>query len=193
MAYLLTYGDLPVRARLCHVCENRLCVRPDHLYVGTRGETRHVAMLRSRDHVAVFWSNVRKSAACWEWTGLLLDGYGRFAPARGTDVRAHRFSWELAHGPIPPGKVICHNCPGGDNRKCVNPNHLFLGTQRENILDASRKHRLVNQQKTHCAQGHPLTGDNVRPRYDHNGRQCVTCARLAVQKTNRARRARGLR
>jgi hypothetical protein len=303
MSYLLTYGDLPSRARLCHACENRLCVRPEHLYVGTRGDTRHIAKLRSRDHIEVFWAHVRKSAECWEWTGLLdVGGYGRFAPARGTDVKAHRFSWELhhgsipdgvairhscgnrkcvrllhlfqrdkkpvasrarglesttrsslprgaprlsltpeaieakfwsvvaktngcwewkglmsesgygrfvparsrflaahrysyelAHGPIPPGKVVCHNCPGGDNRRCVNPAHLFVGTQRENILDASRKGRLVNQQKTHCAQGHPLTGDNVRPRYDHNGRQCVTCARDGQKRTNRARRARGLR
>jgi hypothetical protein len=138
-----------------------------------------------------FWSHVAKSTGCWEWSGLLnANGYGRFALSASDQTGAHRFAWQLTNGPIPVGRVVMHSC---DNRKCVRPDHLSLGTQRDNLRDASRKRRLPNQNKTHCAQGHPLTGDNVRPRHDHKGRACVTCARLAVQKSNRARRARGLR
>ena len=48
-------------------------------------------------------------------------------------------SWRLHNGRVPHGKVICHNCPGGDNSFCVNPKHLFLGTQRDNMVDRSRK------------------------------------------------------
>lgn len=136
-----------------------------------------------RSVVARFWAKVQKSDNCWEWTGLLNAwGYGRFWTGR--HMSAHRYSWELHNGPIPAGLYVCHHC---DNRKCVRPDHLFLGTQRDNLLDASRKGRLPNQQKTHCAKGHPFSGSNVRPRSDHPGRQCVTCQ--AIDRAPRGLRA----
>lgn len=140
---------------------------------------------------AKFWSHVVKSDDCWEWSGLLnIHGYGRFALSASEQYIAHRYSWRLTNGAIPEGRVVMHSC---DNRKCVRPDHLSLGTQSDNLLDASRKRRLPNVRKTHCSNGHALTGDNVRQRFGRAGRQCVTCARASVQKCNRARRARGLR
>ena len=68
-------------------------------------------------------------------------GYGMFFPSRGRTVGAHRFAWILTHGPIPAGLQVCHNCPGGDNPGCVNPAHLFLGTQGDNNRDTFRKGR----------------------------------------------------
>jgi HNH endonuclease len=85
-----------------------------------------------------FWGRVDKSGECWEWTGSLgSHGYGEFGVA-GDRVLAHRYSYELASGPIPDGLYVCHHC---DNRRCVRPDHLFLGTARDNALDMVRKGR----------------------------------------------------
>ncbi len=96
-----------------------------------------------------FWSKVDISAgpdSCWPWlTFCDKDGYGVFMDTSQKNVRAHRFSWQLAHPdkPIPDGMFVCHNCPDGDNEKCVNPAHLWLGTNTDNQQDASRKGQLA--------------------------------------------------
>lgn len=85
---------------------------------------------------------------CWNWTaGLVGGGYGKFF-VDGKTVLAHRFSWELHVGPIPEGDgyhgiCVCHDCPSGDNPACVNPEHLFLGTNQDNVDDRSKKGRHV--------------------------------------------------
>ena len=83
--------------------------------------------------------------ACWEWTGSLTDnGYGRVYSyrrrGRGPEVSvvAHRLSWEFYRGAIPEGSCVLHHC---DNKTCVNPDHLFLGTRTDNALDRDKKGR----------------------------------------------------
>ena len=94
------------------------------------------------DH-ARFWSKVDKSGDCWLWkAGMRPTGYGQFY-FEGTMQPANRVVWKLTHGPIPPGFLVCHNCPNGDNRACVNPAHLFLGTHQDNWDDANAKGRTI--------------------------------------------------
>lgn len=99
------------------------------------------------------WGRVDRSGgadACWTWTaGVEQDGYGILWRGK-TYLRAHRVSWELAHGPIPEGMNVLHRC---DVPACVNPAHLFLGTQQDNVADRHAKGRdatgLRNGKHTH--------------------------------------------
>jgi len=87
-----------------------------------------------------FWKNVKKSDGCWEWIGpkFTHGKYGRFNIDYKSE-RSHRFSYELHNGEIPKNMYVCHKC---DNPSCVNPEHLFLGSQSSNLCDASEKGRL---------------------------------------------------
>lgn len=79
-----------------------------------------------------FWSKVDKSGECWDWiAGRNHFGYGTFSYRNGTQrtVKAHRFAWEVTHGPIPQGKLIDHIC---HNKGCVNPEHLRLASYKQN-------------------------------------------------------------
>lgn len=105
-----------------------------------------------------FWGKAKRAGPeqCWEWTAALTTkGYGKIK-IKGRVVEAHRVSLDLAAGSIPEGLCVLHSC---DNRRCVNPNHLRVGTKKDNAVDREGRER-----------SHDRTGEN-------NGRAKLT-ARL---------------
>jgi hypothetical protein len=109
------------------------------------------------DLIERFWSKVQKSSGCWIWKdGTFDNGYGQFRVLN-KKVKAHRFSWEITYGPIPDGLKVLHKC---DNPPCVNPNHLFLGTNKDNTWDSIKKGRFCidpNRFDHPCGEDHPLS------------------------------------
>lgn len=184
--------------------ENRLVVEMDDRYVicpTTQWSHAHLGIVRKVSQKFVYSSEysiilrddwkakrrfeskiAKRESGCWEWQGALTRaGYGvlrvgnkQVGTAR--NLYAHRVSWELASGPIKKGLFVCHKC---DNPRCVRPDHLFLGTHEENMIDMDRKGRRHNaytkNPPSHCKRGHKFTEENTR--IDQRGnrvcRQCV--------------------
>ena len=85
-----------------------------------------------------FWKKINKTKDCWIWKeGCFINGYGQFRVGT-KKMKAHRVVFMMINGEIPKNKIICHKC---DNPKCVNPQHLFLGTHKDNALDSKNKGR----------------------------------------------------
>lgn len=92
-------------------------------------------------NVDSFWAKVARTGGCWEWQAYRDPaGYGRFNVTPRKPALAHRVAWEIENGPIPDGLCVCHHC---DNPPCVRPDHLFLGTARDNSDDKIAKGRAV--------------------------------------------------
>lgn len=136
-------------------------------YAGARRKTGPQA----RPIEARFFEKIKKvESGCWLWVGALTGkGYGNFcwSPARNNReyVGAHIASWRIHNGEVPSGMVVCHHC---DNPRCVNPVHLFVGTQHDNVRDCISKGRTSYKTGINLKlQGsrHPnakLTEDQVR-------------------------------
>ncbi len=122
-----------------------------------------------------FWRKVDRSGECWLWrSSTNAGGYGLFHPDGGARewVMAHRYAYELEHGPIPEGLDLDHLCR---TRSCVRAEHLEPVTHRENVLrgDAGKRQR----ERTHCPQGHEYAGENL---YVSRGqRSCRICVRAS--------------
>lgn len=128
------------------------------------------------------WSRVARTGECWEWTGPVNEnGYGRMT-IEYERWYVHRLSYELHHGTIPDGMNVCHRC---DNPRCVRPEHLFLGTQADNMADMRAKGRAARRRRTHCKKGHPYTPENTR--YHISGYQrCRECENAPRRKGAKA-------
>jgi hypothetical protein len=105
-------------------------------------------MPKSRPLEERFWEKVQKTDGCWEWTASRSGGYGYLGggPGKGL-VKAHRVSWELHNGLVPVGLCVLHRC---DNPGCVRPDHLYVGTQKQNAEDREARGRMPHA----CGDGH---------------------------------------
>jgi len=118
-----------IRRKMCNPHYRRFMKHGDFLSYQERYEETKIKR---------FMAKVIESDGCWEWMGPVnKDGYGKYC-VHSRKVFAHRFVWESEYGTIPDGLEVCHSC---DNPKCVRLDHLFLGTQKENVADMDRKGR----------------------------------------------------
>lgn len=132
-----------------------------------------------------FDANLRPTdSGCVEWAGHLLpNGYGTFG-FEGRAAYAHRYAYQRAHGSIPAGLFVLHRC---DNPRCVAPAHLFAGTQKDNMIDCSRKGR-VNRTIEARMEDHPQAkiteaiAVETRSLHAKGVRQCDIAARFGVSK-----------
>lgn len=123
-----------------------------------------------------FWAKVEKGQECWVWTGSTdAWGYGKINRGRQGEgnIKAHRLSWQIHFGD--PGSLfVLHRC---DNPPCVNPEHLFLGTAKDNAADMAAKGRHFRHRQTRCKRGHEFTPENTRVE-SSGSRRCLACERL---------------
>ena len=138
ISYEIHFGEIPSNMNVIHKCKNRLCVNPNHLFLDKSKSVNSVVPLKERLLEKRFIEN---ETGCWLWTGYLNHlGYGKIGTGpRGSKILyVHRASWEIFKGPIPKELFVLHKC---DVPRCFNPDHLFLGTQKQNIEDCIAKGR----------------------------------------------------
>ena len=137
-----------------------------------------------------FWMKVAISdpQSCWFWRGAQLGkrAYGSFIESDGRRVAAHRYVYELAIGPIPDGLFVCHSC---DERLCVNPRHLFLGTDLDNKRDMWAKGRIPHGDRHWNSR---LTDEMVAEIRTSTERNCDLALRFGVARATISNARRGI-
>lgn len=128
-----------------------------------------------------FWSHVRRGSRCWKWTASKYrNGYGQFVIRGEKRTPAHRTAFRIACGKIPDGMCVLHHC---DNRACVRPSHLFLGTKLDNARDAKRKHRTAWGTRSGSAKLNRVKILRIRRLFSQGKTQCELARRFGVTQT----------
>ena len=127
--------------RICNWCQKQFESYRWSIDSGYAKFCSHSCAIISRNTISIeirFWSKVDKTDNCWNWTaGKNEKGYG-LIKYKGKTVSTHRLSYILHYGEIPDNKCVLHSC---DNRSCVRPDHLFIGTNQDNMTDMQKKNR----------------------------------------------------
>lgn len=115
-----------------------------------------------------FWAKTQVNGDCLEWTGAISSsGYGTIGVGR-SSLKSHRVAFELVNGYLPPDAYVCHRC---DNPRCVKPDHLFLGTAKDNIQDCVRKNRRNTPKGADSSRARLTESDVVGIRLKHSAGQ----------------------
>lgn len=153
-------------AYLCKVCQRRQ--RLDNHY-----KLKKPPLVTLMD---VFWKKVHKTDTCWFWTGYIdKEGYGRF-----NKTGAHGYSWLIHNAEILGTLWVLHRC---DVRACVRPDHLFLGTAKDNAVDCAEKGRFRSSQVTRCPRDHEYTKSNTRVYLTKTGKVWRCCKQCSTERS----------
>lgn len=180
LAWQEARGDIPPGLRVLHRCGVAACCNPEHLALGTARDA----------NPGIPWQDQVISdpkSGCLLWCGTNKGGRFNYGQTYrdGRKITAHRLVWEEHNGPIPAGLQVLHRC---DTPRCVNIDHLFLGTHRQNMEDMAAKgrgHGVYNLKRTECRRGHPFDAANtyVRPNGERTCRECMRLTRRGIAAT----------
>lgn len=141
IVYMIYNGEIPKKGMVYHTCKNSNCCNPKHLRLVIPKEI-NIKYNKKEIHDLLYNNIFIADNNCWEWQGITRNNYGEI-DYKGKRFKTHRFSYMLKNNNfnIPSKIKICHIC---DNPKCINPDHLFSGTQKDNIYDMENKNRSVH-------------------------------------------------